>query len=311
MRSLAGEKMKPSVFLLAFVLLGVLLPGVTGGAAPQEMWGVFLVPDVGLVYVRYGEPGGVRIDRTLGKVEAAPEDSLSRERVPYPPELIGRLLREELRAYRNLRGEANVTPMVERSLPPAPVNVRVSPRPSVQPPAPPQPVRVAPGIDEPVRQPIAEPAPPPATAVPVPLVPPDAPVPPVDKELIRRELLLTGFLRTSHVIFETAKSTLLPYSHPILDAVAEIMQEFPAMRIRIEGHADLRGSEEYNLDLSQRRAESVRRYIIEHFDIDESRLEAKGFGEERPLVTGENQTALALNRRVEFRVLNLGEIRGE
>jgi outer membrane protein OmpA-like peptidoglycan-associated protein len=134
------------------------------------------------------------------------------------------------------------------------------------------------------------------------------PVTGVDPAQVRRELLLTGLLRSYQVIFETARSEVLPYSHPILDAVGRVMTEIPEMRIRVEGHTDPRGAADYNMDLSRHRAESVRRYLIDRIGIEGERLEAAGLGEERLLVAGASPTAHALNRRVEFRVLNLGEL---
>lgn len=311
MRSPASWGIKPPA-VSALVLSGTLLLSAAAAETPQQKTrAVFLVPDVGLVYFRYGEPGGVRIERTLGRTDTAPEDSLPRGRLPYSPELIGELLKEELRAYRSAaKDEGDMIQWARSPAPPPPAGVRVRTEPSAPPPTPSPQEPVAESIGDAARKPAPERVAPPPL-VPAPLPSSESAPPTVDKEFIRRKLLLTGFLRTSHVIFETDKSTLMPYSHSILDAVAEVMEEFPAMRIRIEGHADLRGSEGHNLELSQRRAESVRRYIIEQFVIDEGRVEVKGFGETHPLVTGESETAFALNRRVEFRVLNLEEIRGE
>jgi outer membrane protein OmpA-like peptidoglycan-associated protein len=86
------------------------------------------------------------------------------------------------------------------------------------------------------------------------------------------------------------------------------MREFPQMKLRVEGHADQRGTDDYNLDLSRRRAESVRRYLTETSGIAPRRIEISGYGESQPLVLGTNMTALTLNRRVEFRVLNPEEV---
>ena len=75
-------------------------------------------------------------------------------------------------------------------------------------------------------------------------------------------------------------------------------------RIRIEGHTDERGSNEYNLDLSKRRAASVKRMLIGTYGIAAERLETAGFGESRPVDPGHDEAAWAANRRVTF--VNLG-----
>ncbi|MCK6515371.1 OmpA family protein [Myxococcota bacterium] len=102
------------------------------------------------------------------------------------------------------------------------------------------------------------------------------------------------------VFFETNKDIIKPESYKLLDEVASIMKEHPELKlVRIEGHTDSRGDDAFNLDLSQRRTEAVRTYLINK-GVEASRLEAKGYGETKPLVTGNNEAAWAKNRRVDF-----------
>ncbi len=102
------------------------------------------------------------------------------------------------------------------------------------------------------------------------------------------------------VFFDLAKDTIQAVSFPLLDEVAQILIDHPELtRIRIEGHTDSRGGAKYNLDLSKRRAASVRAYLIQK-GISSDRLESEGYGEGRPLVQGENESAWARNRRVDF-----------
>ncbi|HET7230660.1 MAG TPA: OmpA family protein, partial [Longimicrobium sp.] len=82
---------------------------------------------------------------------------------------------------------------------------------------------------------------------------------------------------------------------------AIVLRSNPGVRIRIEGHADQRGSTEYNLALGQRRAEAVRAYLV-NLGIDGSRLATTSYGKERPLVEGDDEDAWARNRRAEFSV---------
>jgi peptidoglycan-associated lipoprotein len=104
------------------------------------------------------------------------------------------------------------------------------------------------------------------------------------------------------VFFDYDRSNIRDDARTVLEAKIPIMRAYPALSIRIEGHADERGSVEYNLALSLRRAESVRSYL-ENFGISRSRMEIVGLGEERPLDLGANEAAFARNRRSEFRIV--------
>jgi hypothetical protein len=74
----------------------------------------------------------------------------------------------------------------------------------------------------------------------------------------------------------------------------------PSLRLTIEGHTDSDGEEAANLDLSQRRAESVRKYLMENGKIDGARLEAQGYGESKPIDANTTPEGKANNRRVEL-----------
>jgi peptidoglycan-associated lipoprotein len=78
------------------------------------------------------------------------------------------------------------------------------------------------------------------------------------------------------------------------------------VKVRISGHADERGSDEYNLALGNRRAAAAKRYL-ENKGIDGSRIEVISYGEERPLNPGTDETAFAQNRRAEFEVTGGGD----
>jgi outer membrane protein OmpA-like peptidoglycan-associated protein len=113
---------------------------------------------------------------------------------------------------------------------------------------------------------------------------------------------------TEQVHFETAKDIIRTESYEILDNVAIVLNEnAQIVKIRIEGHTDDRGSDTYNLDLSQRRAESVRAYLIEKGGVSERRLDAVGFGETRPIKSNDDSAGRAMNRRVEFTILEMRE----
>jgi outer membrane protein OmpA-like peptidoglycan-associated protein len=102
------------------------------------------------------------------------------------------------------------------------------------------------------------------------------------------------------VHFESGKSTIKDESTSLLDQVAlQILAHPEIHKIRIEGHTDSMGTEEDNLYLSQDRADAVRRYLIGK-QVPEEKLEAKGYGETMPIASNETKRGRAMNRRVEF-----------
>ena len=130
------------------------------------------------------------------------------------------------------------------------------------------------------------------------------PVPgPVTVETVERAILETGLFRTTTVNFEFAKAALLPTSAATLDVLADVLRRYPYLRVEVGGHTDDRGSDATNDALSHRRAESVRDYLVAS-GVASDRLTAVGYGERRPVADNGNDTGRALNRRVEFVVLN-------
>jgi outer membrane protein OmpA-like peptidoglycan-associated protein len=104
------------------------------------------------------------------------------------------------------------------------------------------------------------------------------------------------------IFFETDSATIKDESFPVLEAVASTIKGLDGARVRVEGHTDQQGSDEYNLDLSKRRARAVAQWLIQNGGIDPKLLETEGYGRSRPIVSGKNAD-LALNRRVEFVIL--------
>ena len=105
---------------------------------------------------------------------------------------------------------------------------------------------------------------------------------------------------TDRIYFEVNKDTIRTESYDILNAIAATMAAHPDVRrVRVEGHTDSRSSDGYNLELSQRRAEAVRAYLIRQ-GVSSDRLVAVGKGEREPIDSREHPDAWELNRRVEF-----------
>jgi peptidoglycan-associated lipoprotein len=106
---------------------------------------------------------------------------------------------------------------------------------------------------------------------------------------------------TAAVYFAYDQADLSPDAEAILDAKVPMLTGPSAQRLRITGHTDNRGSDEYNLALGLRRANSVKRYLTAH-GVDESRLETVSMGEEQPIAQGDDEGARSQNRRAEFAV---------
>jgi OmpA-OmpF porin, OOP family len=113
---------------------------------------------------------------------------------------------------------------------------------------------------------------------------------------------LNALVRDDPLQFRSGSARLSPESFAVLDEVVAVLLE-SAGSVTIEGHTDSRGPADENRILSQARADAVLSYLVEH-DIDEDRLRAAGFGEERLLITPDNTAeAQSQNRRIEFRVV--------
>lgn len=109
------------------------------------------------------------------------------------------------------------------------------------------------------------------------------------------------------VFFETSKAIIKPESFELLNQVAQLLVDNPHVgNVTVEGHTDSRGKYKLNMKLSQARAESVMNYLVEH-GVAAERLNAIGYGPDRPIDTNDTKEGRAKNRRVEFVVIGLPE----
>ena len=124
------------------------------------------------------------------------------------------------------------------------------------------------------------------------------------KELVK---IVDGKLEILDIVYFALDAAVIQQrSFPLLDNVARVLTAQPKItKVRVEGHTDDLGNDDYNKKLSQRRADAVRAYLINK-GIDAGRLEAVGFGEEQPKVKETTAAARATNRRVEFVILEGG-----
>ena len=166
------------------------------------------------------------------------------------------------------------------------------------------------GGKPPAEQPAPEPTPAPAPA------PTPAPVDDsAERERLERERMareaaerakaLSAELATM-INFEFDKADIRQADQGTLDRKAAVLVANPNVKLRISGHADERGSDEYNLALGNRRAAAAKRYL-ESKGVDGSRMEVVSYGEERPLNPGSDEAAYAQNRRDEFEVTAGGD----
>jgi len=111
---------------------------------------------------------------------------------------------------------------------------------------------------------------------------------------------------TAPVYFDYDAASLRDDSRQQLEAKLPLLTANPSLRLRVAGHTDERGSDEYNLALGQRRAASVKAFFAER-GVDGSRLDIVSFGKERPTCESQDETCLGRNRRAEFEVTAGGE----
>jgi outer membrane protein OmpA-like peptidoglycan-associated protein len=104
------------------------------------------------------------------------------------------------------------------------------------------------------------------------------------------------------ILFDTNSDKLQDASFPILDEVASVMEQNGRLRVRVEGHTDNTGSADHNKDLSNRRAASVREYLVTK-GIPADRLESTGCGQDVAIVANDTEDNRAMNRRVEFVIM--------
>jgi OmpA-OmpF porin, OOP family len=122
-------------------------------------------------------------------------------------------------------------------------------------------------------------------------------------ELIKENSIDAWFLPSIH--FETNKSKILAEFYDNMQYVGDMMNRYKNMKLDVIGHTDLRSSEEYNLGLSQRRAEAAVNFLVENYGISKSRFNIKYKGESEELMQGgKTEKEMYMNRRVEFKVAN-------
>ncbi|MEN8250339.1 MAG: OmpA family protein [Bacteroidota bacterium] len=128
-----------------------------------------------------------------------------------------------------------------------------------------------------------------------------------ENDELQRDLLLAPIekqvtITLNNIFFAFDQVSLLAESMPELNRLTKFMNEYPSVKVSITGHTDNTGPEEYNMDLSKRRAEAVAKYLIGK-EIDKSRIIIEFFGESKPIVSNDTKVSRRKNRRVEFTII--------
>lgn len=113
-------------------------------------------------------------------------------------------------------------------------------------------------------------------------------------------------LALKRVHFEFDEASITSSAKPVLDENAKILKEKTDLKVRVEGHCDERGSTQYNLALSERRAHAAKQYLTD-MGVPANRIETVGYGKEQLLDKGNDESAHARNRRAEMVVVSGGE----
>ncbi len=133
---------------------------------------------------------------------------------------------------------------------------------------------------------------------------------PIEISQRETELLEKGSITARDIYFDTAKATLKPESEKTLQDLCTIFQQWPTLQIEIGGHADARGTDEYNMTLSDQRSAAVLDWMRTNCpNANLTNFTSKGYGESTPVASNKTVRGMTLNRRVEFKVLNPEELR--
>ncbi len=132
----------------------------------------------------------------------------------------------------------------------------------------------------------------------------EQPAPPVasgpSEDELRRQRIQARIAEVfKPIYFEYDQSTLSESGRRTLVAIGDLLKEVPEVTVRIEGHADERGTNEYNLALGERRAASIQSYL-QTYGVNGGRLNIISYGEERPASDGTSEDSWRMNRRAEF-----------
>jgi outer membrane protein OmpA-like peptidoglycan-associated protein len=124
-----------------------------------------------------------------------------------------------------------------------------------------------------------------------------------DKEINRKVASISSRLKFESMKFDNGKADLKTAMFADLDKIIDFLLDNPDFSLKIEGHTDSDGDPKLNQDLSQRRADAIKAYLVEFGQLDSSRIQAIGHGSAKPIVEEKTEADKQLNRRVEFNIV--------
>jgi outer membrane protein OmpA-like peptidoglycan-associated protein len=105
------------------------------------------------------------------------------------------------------------------------------------------------------------------------------------------------------IYFDPNKTNISPFAAKALDRSGTILKENPQIKVEIGGHTDPAGPEKVNQKMSEKRAQSAKKYLMDKFGIAENRLVTKGYGTTKPVADNKTEEGRSKNRRAEFRII--------
>jgi OOP family OmpA-OmpF porin len=118
-------------------------------------------------------------------------------------------------------------------------------------------------------------------------------------EVPRQVTKFTGVIKG--IFFDVDKDTIKKTSRPTLENAVKVLKDFPSVKVEISGHTDSSGDRDHNIDLSKRRADAVKKYLVDN-GIDASRITTRGAGPDEPIADNNTAKGKAQNRRIEFKL---------
>jgi len=174
---------------------------------------------------------------------------------------------------------------------------------------PPPPTPVVPAPPAPAPPVVAPPAPappapaPPAPAPPAPAPPAPAPPAPAPPVVAPPAPAPKPTLVLDTIYFAPNKTNITPLAAKALDRSGAILKENPQIKVEIGGHTDPAGPEKVNQKMSEKRAQSAKKYLTDKFGIADNRLVLKGYGSTKPIADNKTEEGRSKNRRAEFRII--------
>jgi outer membrane protein OmpA-like peptidoglycan-associated protein len=117
---------------------------------------------------------------------------------------------------------------------------------------------------------------------------------------MKKDLDEKGNVAIYGIYFDTDKATIKKESEAALAEIVKLMNSYPDLRVEIQGHTDNQGNKDHNLKLSKMRADSVKNYLVQK-GIDAKRMEASGYGSDKPVASNDTDDGKSKNRRVELK----------